>query len=66
MFSLPEQKNCCRKLGVRCRKSELDTCELANINEKGKNRCHKSAVGCRKSHTCVGTLSAVHKGSEYI
>ena len=33
------------RAGVGCRKSELDTCQQPNINEKkGKSFCRKSAI----------------------
>ena len=57
IFSVPDRKNCCRKSDVWCHKSDSDTGEQRNINEKvWKIRCRKSAVGCCKPHTCVRTL----------
>ena len=57
---------CHRILGIGCCKSELETREQPNINEKkGKSHCRKSAVGCREPHTCVRTLSQRTR-NEYI
>ena len=46
IFSLPEQKNLCRKSGVRCRKLESDTCKQHKY-EEGKKLL--SQIGRRMS-----------------
>ena len=58
IFSVPDRKNCCRKLDICCRKLDSDTCEQRNIMRRfGKFTVANRAVGCLKSHTCVCTLT---------